>query len=43
MRYETHLHRQWVQTLHELEALQQRRKGLPTHLARLDISASPAG
>jgi hypothetical protein len=42
MRYETHLHRQWVQTLHELEALQQRRKGLPTHLARLDISGSPA-
>lgn len=41
MRYEAHLHRQWVATLHELEALQARRKGLPAHLARLDISLPP--
>jgi hypothetical protein len=43
MRYETHLHRQLLQTLHELEALQARSRGLPAHLARLDVSASPAG
>ncbi|MCH8007809.1 MAG: hypothetical protein IIC91_02990 [Chloroflexi bacterium] len=42
MRYEAHLHRQFLQTLHELEALQARRNGEQTHLARLDISASPA-
>jgi hypothetical protein len=42
MRYETHLHRLWVQTLHELEALQARRRGERTHLARLDISSPPA-
>jgi len=41
MRYETHLHRFWVQTLHELEALQARRRGERPHLARLDISAPP--
>jgi hypothetical protein len=41
MRYETHIHRQLLQTLHELEALQARRRGEPTHLARLDISATP--
>ncbi|MDZ4278128.1 MAG: hypothetical protein U1B78_03200 [Dehalococcoidia bacterium] len=43
MRYGSHLHRQWVQTLHELEALQARRRGEPAHLARLDISSPPAG
>ncbi len=43
IRYETHLHRQVVQTQHELEALQARRRGEPTHLARLDISSPPAG
>ena len=42
MRYEAHLHRQCLQTLHELEALQARRRGETPHLARLDISASPA-
>lgn len=42
MRYETHLHRQYIQTLHEIEALQARRRGEPTHLARLDISSPPA-
>lgn len=43
MRYETHIHRQALQTLHELEALQARRRGEQTHLARLDISSPPAG
>lgn len=42
IRYEAHLHRQYVQTLHELEALQTRRAGGNAPLARLDISASPA-
>ena len=42
MRYEAHLHRQCLQTLHELEALQARRRGETPHLARLDVSASPA-
>ena len=42
MRYEAHLHRQCLQTLHELEAMQARRRGEQTHLARLDISAPPA-
>jgi hypothetical protein len=42
MRYESHLHRQLQQTLHELEALQARRKGeRPSPLARLDVSGSP--
>ncbi len=41
IRYETHLHRQWVQTLHELEALQARRRGERTPLARFDFSAPP--
>ena len=40
MRYEAHLHRQWVQTIHELEALQARRKGERTPLARLDVTRS---
>jgi hypothetical protein len=42
MRYETHIHRQTLQTLHELEALQARRNGEQTHLARLDISSPPS-
>ena len=42
MRYETHLHRLWLQTLHELEAIQIRRHGGHAPLARLDISAPPA-
>ncbi len=42
MRYETHLHRIWLQTLHELEAIQLRRQGGHAPLARLDISAPPA-
>ena len=43
MRYEAHLHRQCLQTLHEIEALQARRRGEHPHLARLDISSPPAG
>ena len=42
MRFESHLHRQCVQTLHEIEALQSRRAGKPIQLTRLDISAPPA-
>ena len=42
MRYESHLHRLWLQTLHELEAIQLRRQGGHAPLARLDISAPPA-
>ncbi len=38
MRYEAHLHRQMVQTLHELEAMQERRAGKTAPLARLDVS-----
>lgn len=40
-RYEALFHRQWLQTLHELEALQARRRGEPTHLAGFDISSPP--
>jgi hypothetical protein len=43
MRYEGHLHRQLHQTLHELEALQARRKGgRQSPLARFDVMQSPA-
>ncbi len=41
IRYETHLHRLWLQTYHELEALQARRRGERTPLARFDFSAPP--
>ncbi|HEV8574493.1 MAG TPA: hypothetical protein VGR43_07260 [Dehalococcoidia bacterium] len=41
MRYEAHLHRLLNQTLHELEAMQARRKGEHTTLARIDVSGSP--
>jgi len=41
IRYETAIHRQLLQTLHEIEALQARRKGEPSYLARLDISSTP--
>ena len=43
MRYETHLHRMYIQTLHELEAIQARRRGERVPLTRLDISGPPAG
>ena len=38
MRTEAHLSRQLTTALHELEALQNRRAGLPTHLARIDVN-----
>ncbi len=41
LRYESHLHRQYLQTLHEIEAIQARRSGERAPLARLDISAPP--
>jgi hypothetical protein len=40
-RYEAHLNRQLVHTMHELEALQQRRRGRPAPLARLDVIVTP--
>jgi hypothetical protein len=43
MRYEAHLHRLYIQTLHELEAAQTRRKGGTSPLARLDITGAPGG
>ena len=43
MRYEAHLHRIYIQTLHELEAIQARRRGERVTLTRLDISGPPSG
>ncbi|HVG36503.1 MAG TPA: hypothetical protein VNA10_02100 [Thermoplasmata archaeon] len=43
MRYEAHLHRLYIQTLHELEAVQTRRKGGTSPLARIDITGPPGG
>jgi hypothetical protein len=43
MRYEAHLHRVFNQILHELEAIQIRRKGGRSPLARLDITGAPGG
>ena len=37
-RYEAHLHRIFLKDLHELEALQTRRRGDPTPLARVEIN-----
>ena len=37
-RYEAHLHRMFLKDLHELEALQSRRRGDPTPLARVEIN-----
>jgi len=39
-RYEAHLNRQLVKSLHELQALQDRRNGRPAPLARLDVDIS---
>ncbi len=39
---ERHFHRQALQTLHEIEALQARRRGQPTYLGRVDFSGPPA-
>jgi len=41
MKYEAHFHRMQTQTQHEIEALQARRKGEHSPLARLDISGPP--
>ena len=41
MRYEVSLHRQFIQILHELEAMQSRRKGVASPLARMDFSGPP--
>jgi hypothetical protein len=41
VRYEAHLNRQFYQALHELEALQTRRRGGQAPLARLDVHAIP--
>jgi hypothetical protein len=38
MRYEAHLHRQWLQSLHELEAMQIRRQGRTSSLGSVDIT-----
>jgi hypothetical protein len=40
-RYEAHLSREMYKALHELEAIQKRRAGEPTPLARVDISGIP--
>jgi hypothetical protein len=42
MRSEGHLHRLWIQTHHELEAIQARRKGdRVSSLTRIDVAGSP--
>jgi hypothetical protein len=41
MRYEAHVHRLLVSTIHELEAHQARRRGERTPLARVDFSSPP--
>jgi hypothetical protein len=42
MRYEAHLHRMYIQTKHELEAIQSHRKGdRVSSLTRIDVSGSP--
>jgi hypothetical protein len=43
LRYEASLHRQCMQNLHELEAMQTRRKGGTSPLARLDVTGPPGG
>jgi hypothetical protein len=43
MRFEAHLQRQWVQTLHELQVLQAHRRGERPHLMRFDVNATLAG
>jgi hypothetical protein len=40
-RYEAHLHRMYLQSLHELEAIQTKRNGGTVTLARLDITGAP--
>jgi hypothetical protein len=40
-RYEAHLQRQLIQTMHELEAIQDRRRGRAAPLARVDLNMDP--
>jgi hypothetical protein len=40
-RYDGRLHRQTLQLLHELEAMQSRRRGQPANLARIDLHGMP--
>ena len=42
-RYEAHLSRLLYKTMHELEALQTRRRGASAPLARLDVDGLPDG
>ena len=42
-RYEAHLHRLFVQTLHEFEALQAKRRGERVNLARISVTTPPRG
>lgn len=42
LRYEGHLHRQYIQTKRELEAMQAERKGRDAPIARLDVSGDAA-
>jgi hypothetical protein len=41
MRYEAHLHREWLQSQHELESMQVRRQGGTSVLTRVDITGPP--
>jgi hypothetical protein len=41
-RYEVHLSKQMYQALHELEALQTRRQGGSSSLARVDVHGLPS-
>jgi hypothetical protein len=43
LRYEAHLHRQWLQSQHELESMQIRRRGGTSSLTRIDITGPPGG
>ena len=43
VRYEAHLSRQFYKALHELEALQARRRGKETPLARLEVHGLDSG
>ena len=42
-RYETHIHRLLTQSLHEYEAMQARRRGEKTSLARISVTTPPRG
>jgi hypothetical protein len=43
MRYGAHLHREWLQIQHELEAMQTKRHGGTSSLTRVDITGPPGG